>query len=127
MAAPFYALPQAPYNQSNSNYKRECRLVVVVAFAAGAPSIVTARSASGFTIADGATGAYTGTAPKASRGVLFTQVMCPDAATPDTDVVTVSAYNPQTGVFSLRAHRNAAPADLPDTAELWMYFVLEGG
>jgi hypothetical protein len=125
MARPNFALASATYPNVNSAYKRGAFLQVVVAFAAGAPSIVEARSAPGFTIADGATGAYTGTAPTAERGVLLTQVMVPSAA--DSNVVTVTSYDPVTGVFALQSHANAAPADIPDNAELWLLFLLEGG
>jgi hypothetical protein len=120
-----YALESAPYPGANGTYKKACLLPVVVAFAAGAPSIVTARSAAGFTIADGATGAYTGTAPKAARGIIQCQVLAPTGA--DSDVVTVTSYDPTTGVFALQAHVNAAPADLADGSELWLLFLLEGG
>lgn len=120
-----YALSNAPYPGVNTPYKRGALLPVVVAIASGAPSIVTERSASGFTIADGATGAYTGTAPKAARGVFWCQVMVPASA--DSDMVTVTSYSPTTGAFTLQAHRNAAPADLPDGSEIWLFFLLEGG
>ncbi len=120
-----YALTNAPYPGVNTAYKRGVALQVVVAFAAGAPSIVTARSAPGFTIADGATGAYTGTAPKASRGVFFTQCFVPSGS--DSNVVTVTAYSPTAGTFTLQSHANAAPADIPDGSELWLFFFLEGG
>lgn len=120
-----YALANAPYPGVNTAYKRGVLLQVVVAIASGAPSIVSARSAPGFTVADGATGAYTGTAPKAARGVFWTQVLVPSAA--DSNMVTVTSYDPTTGAFALQAHADGAPADLPDGAELWLMFLLEGG
>jgi hypothetical protein len=117
----------APYSGVNTNYKRGTILHAVVSFAAGAPAIVAARSAPGITIADGATGAYTGTFPKCPRAVAWTQCMVPSAATPDSNMVTFSAFSPTAGTFTLQAHANAAPADLPDTAELWLFFMCEGG
>lgn len=120
-----YALQSAPYNQSNAAYKREARLVLVLTFAAGAPSVSAARSAPGFTIVDGATGAYTGTCPKASRGIILSQVFVPSAA--DSNMLTITAFSPTAGTFSIQAHANAAPADIPDGGEVWLYFILEGG
>ena len=120
-----YALANAPYQGVNTAYKRGVLLQVVLSIASGAPSIVEARSASGFTIADGATGAYTGTAPTAERGVMFTQCFVPSSA--DSNVVTVTAYDPVTGAFTLQNHVNAAPADAPDGSEIWLFFLLEGG
>lgn len=120
-----FALDSAPYHTMNSAYKRPCLLQVVVSFAAGAPSIVTARSAPGFTISDGASGAYTGTAPKASRGVFWMQPL--RAVDADSCSVDVVSYVPTTGAFTLQTYVNDAPADLDDGDELWMFFLLEGG
>lgn len=120
-----YALTSAPMHGVNTDYKKACLLQVVVTFAAGAPSINVARSAGGFTIADGATGAYTGTAPLAARGTIMTQVLVPSAA--DSNMVTITSYVPTTGVFAIQAHANAAPADIPDGGELFLWFLLEGG
>lgn len=120
-----YALTNAPYPGVNSNYKHACLLPVVVAVAAGAPSIVTARSASGFTVADGASGAYTGTAPKAERGLFWIQPV--RAVDVDSCSVDVVSYTPSTGAFTLQVYVNDAPADLDDGDELWLFFCLEGG
>jgi len=120
-----FALDSAPYQGANGAYKRACLLPVVVAVAAGAPSIVTARSAAGFTIADGANGAYTGTAPKAARGVFWIQPK--RAVDADSCSVDVVAYTPTTGAFTLQTYVNDAPADLDDGDELWLFFLLEGG
>lgn len=120
-----YVLENAPYPGVNTPYKRGALLPVVVAVASGAPSIVTARSASGFTIADGATGAYTGTAPKAARGVFWVQPK--RAVDADSCSVDVVSYSPTTGAFTLQVYVNDAPADLDDGDELWLFFMLEGG
>jgi hypothetical protein len=120
-----FALASAPYQGLNGAYKRPCLLQVVVTFAAGAPSINVARSAPGFTIADGASGAYTGTAPKAARGVMFIQPF--RAVDVDSASVDVVAYSPTAGTFTLQAYVNDAPADIDDGDELWILFLLEGG
>jgi len=120
-----FALASAPYHPFNGAYKRPCLLQVVLTIASGAPSIDTARSAPGFTIADGATGAYTGTAPKGARGVFWTQCFVPSGA--DSNMVTVTAYSPTAGTFTLQNHVNAAPADAPDGSEIWLFFLIEGG
>lgn len=120
-----FALDSAPYPGANGAYKRACLLPVVVTLNFGVPSIVNARSAAGFTIADGASGAYTGTAPKASRGVFWIQ----PKRTVDVDScsVDVVSYVPTTGAFTLQVYVNDAPADLDDGDELWLFFLLEGG
>lgn len=113
------------YRGVNTAYKRGTLLQVVVTFAASAPSIVAARSAPGFTIVDGATGAYTGTAPKSPRGLIWTQVQRP--ATSNDATVDVVSYVPTTGAFTLQYHVNGASADAADGSELWLFFFLEGG
>ena len=118
-------LTSGTYPGVNTAYKRGVLLQVVVSFSSGAPSIVAARSAPGFTIADGATGAYTGTAPKATRGVFWTQAFVPSGS--DSNLATITAYSPTAGTFTLQTHANAAPADIPDGSELWLFFLLEGG
>lgn len=120
-----YAIVNAPYPGVNTPYKRGVLLPVVVSVASGAPSIVAARSASGFTIADGASGAYTGTAPKAERGVFWIQPK--RAVDADSCSVDVVSYSPTTGAFTLQVYVNDAPADLDDGDELWLFFMLEGG
>jgi|SRR6185436_11288839 len=120
-----YAITNAPYPGVNTPYKRGVLLPVVLSIASGAPSIVTARSASGFTISDGATGAYTGTAPKGARGVAWAQCMVPSGA--DSNMVTFTAYSPTAGTFTLQNHVNAAPADAPDGSEIWLFFLIEAG
>lgn len=120
-----YALTSAPYHGVNTAYKRPALLQVVLSIASGAPAIVAARSAPGFTVADGATGAYTGTAPKGERGVCWTQCLVPTGA--DSNIVTITAYDPVAGTFTLQNHVNAAPADAPDGSEIWLFFLIEGG
>lgn len=117
-----YALTNAPYPGVNSNYKHACLLPVVVTLTAGVAAINVARSASGFTIAGDDAGVYTGTAPKAERGLFWTQVL---HATPDDYTACVKSYNPATGVFAFDVHNAAAVADI--TGEVWLFFVLEGG
>lgn len=118
-------LSSAPYSGVNTNYKRGTILHAVVSFAAGAPTIVAARSAPGITIADGASGAYTGTFPKCPRAVAWTQrLRAVDADAATTDFV---AFSPTAGTFTLQNYVNDAPADLDDGDELWLFFMLEGG
>jgi hypothetical protein len=118
-----YALESAPYPGVNTNYKKGCLLPVVLTFADGVPAIDTARSASGFTIA-GDTGVYTGTAPKAARGVFWGQCLM---ATPDDASVCVKSYVPTTGVFAFDVHNAAAAVDVATGDEVWLFFCLEGG
>lgn len=120
-----YALSNAPYPGVNTPYQRGTILPVVVAFAAGVPSIVVARSSSGFTIADGANGAYTGVAPSGSRGVAWVQTL--RAVDADSASVDFVAYDPVTGAFTLQVYVNDAPADLDNADELWLFFMIEGG
>jgi hypothetical protein len=120
-----YALSNAPYPGVNTPYQRGVLLPVVVSFAAGAPAIVEARSSSGFTIADGASGAYTGTAPIGTRGIAWTQLL--RAVDADSARVDFVSYDPVTGAFTLQAYVNDAPADIDDADELWLFFMIEGG
>jgi hypothetical protein len=120
-----YALSHAPYPGVNTPYKRGVLTFAVISFAAGAPSIVEARSGSGWTIADGATGAYTGTAPVGERGVMWTQVQ--RGATNNDATVDVVSYVPSTGAFTLQYHVNGASADAADGSELWLFALVEGG
>lgn len=120
-----FALGNAPYGETRSAYMRPCLLPVVVTVASGAPAIDTDRSASGFTISDGANGAYTGTAPLAPRGVFFIQPK--RAVDADSCSVDVVSYTPSSGAFTLQVYVNDAPADLDDGDELWFLFCLEGG
>ncbi len=118
-----YALQQASYNQSNSAYKRECRLVVVVSFVDGVPSIVAAKSAPGFTIT-GDTGVYTGTMPRAARGIILTQLLTATAG----GFATVTTVVPASGTFSIKTFSaTATPLDVATGDELHLYFILEGG
>lgn len=118
-----YALTNSPYPGVNTPYKRGCLLPVVLSFASGVPTIVTARSASGFTIA-GDTGVYTGTAPKAARGVFWGQCLM---ATPDDATVCVDTYDPAAGTFSFEVHNAAGAVDVATGDEVWLFFFLEGG
>jgi hypothetical protein len=118
-----FALESAPYNQSNSTYKREVRLVVCLSFASGVPSIVTARSAPGFTIA-GDTGVYTGTMPKASRGICQIQMLTATAGA----FATMTTIVPTSGTFSFKTFTaTATPLDVATGDEVHLYFILEGG
>lgn len=125
MPGPNFALGSAPYNQSNSAYKRETRLVVVLTSNGTTVSIATARSAPGFTVTTGANGAITGTMPKSARGVVFSQRVTAVAAT--EGVVDVSAFSPTAGTFALQNHNAAAETILASGDEIFLYFILEGG
>ena len=119
-----YALECAPYGGTNSQYKRACRLVVVLSFASGVPSIVAARSAAGFTIT-GDTGVYSGVAPSAPRGVFSIQCL-----TASADAIgKVTSYNPVTGAFAfeIRTANTGAALDVATGDEVWLTFDLEGG
>lgn len=120
-----FALESGPYSQSNSTYKREVRLPVVLVSNGTAVSIDTARSAPGFTVTTGAAGAITGTMPKAARGVVFAQRRTAVAAT--EGLVDVSSFNPTAGTFALQNHNAAAETILPSGDEIYLYFILEGG
>jgi hypothetical protein len=118
-----FALDSAPYHPVNTAYKRTCLLQVVLTFVDGVPSVNAARSAPGFTIA-GDTGVYTGTAPKASRGVFWGQCLM---ATPDDASVCVKSYVPTTGAFAFDVHNAAGAVDVATGDEVWLFFCLEGG
>jgi hypothetical protein len=118
-----YALDCAPYKGVNSAYKRPAVLQVVLTFVNGVPTIDTARSATGFTIA-GDTGVYTGTAPCGDRGVFWGQCL---AATPDDHSVCVKSYVPRTGAFAFDVHNAAAAVDVATGNEVWLFFMIEGG
>lgn len=120
-----FALDSAHYNQSNSAYKREARLVVVLTSDGTTVSVDADRSASGFTITTGANGALTGTAPKAARGILLTQRLVATVANEGS--VTVVAFSPTAGTFTLQNHNVAAETVLPSGDEIYLYFILEGG
>lgn len=118
-----FALDSAPYQGVNTAYKRGCLLQVVLTFVDGVPTVNTARSAPGFTIA-GDSGVYTGTAPKAARGVFWGQALM---ATPDDASVCVKSYVPTTGVFAFDVHNAAGAIDVATGDEIWLFFLLEGG
>jgi hypothetical protein len=118
-----FALDSGHYNQSNSAYKREVRLVVCLTFASGVPTIDADRSASGFTIA-GDTGVYTGTMPKAARGILLTQLKTASVGA----FATVTTIVPTSGTFSFKTWTaTAAALDVATGDEVFLYFILEGG
>lgn len=118
-------LDSAPYQGVNTAYKRGTILHAVISFASGAPSVVAARSAPGITIADGATGAYTGTFPKCPKAVAWTQ--CLRAVDADSARVDFVSFSPTAGTFTLQAYVNDAPADIDDADELWIFILCEGG
>lgn len=118
-----YALANAPYPGVNTPYKRGVLLPVVLSFADGVPSVVAARSAPGFTIA-GDAGVYTGTAPKAARGVFWGQCLM---ATPDDATVCVKSYSPTAGTFEFDVHNAAGAVDVATGDEVWLFFMVEGG
>jgi hypothetical protein len=123
MARPNFALASATYPNVNSAYKRGAFLQVVLTFASGVPTIDEARSAPGFTIA-GDTGAYTGTAPTAERGIFLIQ---PLTATADA-IATVTSYVPSTGVFAFKVAGDDGNAlDVATGDEVFLLFLLEGG
>jgi hypothetical protein len=118
-----YALVNAPYPGVNSTYKHACLLPVVLTFASGVPTIDTARSASGFTIA-GDTGVYTGTLPKAARGILQIQLLTATAA----GFATVTTIAPTAGTFSFKTFLHDGTAlDVATGDEAHLLFILEGG
>jgi hypothetical protein len=121
-----FALDSGHYNQSNSAYKREVRLVVVLTSNGTTVSVDADRSASGFTITTGANGALTGTMPKSSRGILLTQGFDPAASTIAL-LANVTAFSPTAGTFGLQTHTDNTEAVIPSASELWLYFILEGG
>lgn len=113
----------APYSGVNTNYKRGTLLQVVLTFADGVPTINTTKSAPGFTIA-GDTGVYTGTCPKAPRGVFWGQCLM---ATPDDASVCVKSFSPTAGTFAFDVHNAAGAIDVATGDEVWLFFMLEGG
>jgi hypothetical protein len=118
-----YALANAPYPGINTPYKRGVFLPVVLSFADGVPTVVSARSAPGFTIA-GDSGVYTGTAPKAARGIFHGQCLM---ATPDDATVCVKSYSPTAGTFAFDVHNSAGAVDVATGDEVWLFFMVEGG
>lgn len=118
-----FALAAAPYSQHNTAYKRCCQLQVCLTFASGVPTIDTARSAPGFTIA-GDTGVYTGTCPKAARGVFFIQLLTATAGA----FATATTLVPISGTFSFKTFTDTSTAlDVATGDEVWLMFFLEGG
>jgi len=118
-----YALAHAPYPGVNTPYKRGTVLPVVLSFTSGVPTIVEARSASGFTIA-GDSGVYTGTAPTGERGVFWGSCLM---ATPDLAAVIPKSYNPSTGAFAFDVHGESGAIDVATGDEVWLFFMIEGG
>lgn len=118
-----FALASAPYQSHNTAYKRACDLQVCLTFTDGVPAIDTARSAPGFTVT-GDTGVYTGTCPKAARGVFFIQMLTATVGA----FATVTTLNPTAGTFSFKTFTatNAA-LDVATGDEVWLLFHLEGG
>lgn len=118
-----FALASAPYSQHNTAYRRACHLQVCLTFTNGVPAIDTARSAAGFTIA-GDTGVYTGTCPKASRGVFFIQMKTATAGA----FATATTLVPTSGTFSFKTFTDTSTAlDVATGDEVWLMFYLEGG
>lgn len=118
-----YALANAPYPGVNTPYKRGVLLPVVLSFVDGVPSVVAARSAPGFTIA-GDTGVYTGTLPKAARGILQIQMLTATVGA----FATVTTINPVAGTFSFKTWTaTAAALDVATGDEVHLLFLLEGG
>jgi hypothetical protein len=118
-----YALANAPYPGTNTPYKRGVLLPLVLSFADGVPTVVSARSGAGFTIA-GDTGVYTGTAPKAARGVIQIQLLTATAA----GFATVTAYSPTDGTFSFKTFLHDGTAlDVATGDEVFLLFFVEGG
>lgn len=118
-----FALASAPYGETRTAFMRPCLLHVVLTFVDGVPTVNTARSAAGFTIA-GDTGVYTGTAPKGSKGVFWGQCL---AATPDDFTVCVKSYVPTTGAFAFDVHNAAGAVDVATGDEVWLFFLIQGG
>lgn len=87
--------------------------------------MVAARSAPGITIADGASGAYTGTFPKCGKAVAWIQEL--RAVHADSASCDFVALSPTAGTFTLQNYINDAPADVADGDELWLFFLCEGG
>jgi len=118
-----FALASASYHGTNNAYRRLCQLQVCLTFVNGVPTIDTARSAPGFTIA-GDTGVYTGTCPKASRGVFFIQMKTATAGA----FATVTTLVPTSGTFSFKTFTDTSTAlDVATGDEVWLWFCLEGG
>jgi len=118
-----FALASANYHGVNNAYRKTCQLQVCLTFVAGVPTIDTARSAPGFTVT-GDTGVYTGTCPKASRGVFFAQMVTATVGA----FATVTTLVPTSGTFSFKTFTatNAA-LDVATGDEVWLLFHLEGG
>ena len=116
-------LDSAPYAGVNTPDKRGTLLPVVLTFADGVPSINTSKSAPGFTIA-GDSGVYTGTCPKAPRGVFWGQCLM---ATPDDASVCVKSFSATAGTFAFDVHNASGAIDVATGDEVWLFFVLEGG
>lgn len=118
-----YALANASYPGVNTAYKRGVALQAVLTFADGVPTLDTARSAPGFTIA-GDTGVYTGTLPKASRGVLFVQLVTATAG----GFSTVTTLVPTSGTFSFKTFSaTSTPLDVATGDEVFLLYFAEGG
>jgi len=120
-----YAIINAPYPGVNTPYKRGVVLPVVLTSNGTTVSIVTAKSASGFTVTTGANGIITGTAPKGARGVLWTQGKTATAAS--VQVTDVTTYDPAAGTFALQHHNDGAETILANGDEIWLFFMIEGG
>jgi hypothetical protein len=118
-----YALTNASYPGVNTAYKRGTLLQAVLSFASGVPTVVSARSAPGFTIA-GDTGVYTGTLPKAARGVLMVQLLTATAGA----FATVTTLDPAAGTFSFKTFTDTTTAyDVATGDEVFLLYFAEGG
>jgi hypothetical protein len=120
-----FALASASYHGVNNAYRKACLLQVVLTSDGTTVSVNTARSAPGFTITTGANGALTGTCPKASRGVAWSQGLSATAS--DVLVANFSALSPTAGTFALQVHNDGSETILASGDELWLFFWLEGG
>lgn len=118
-----YALTNASYPGVNTAYKRGVMLQVVLSFVSGVPTVVSARSAPGFTVT-GDTGVYTGTLPKAARGVLQIQMLTASAA----GFATVTTVDPVAGTFSFKTFlHDGTPLDVATGDEVHILYFAEGG
>lgn len=116
-------LSAAPYSGVNTPYKRGSLQQLVITFIAGAPTINTAKSAPGFTVA-GAAGVYTGTMPKCPKSVAMIQMLTASVGA----FATMTTIVPASGTFSFKTWTaTAAALSVATGDEVHILFMLEGG
>lgn len=121
-----HILSVAPYGSANTPYKRAVFLPVVIDVAGGTPSINTALSAAGCTVADTNTGIITVTIPVAPRGVVMgCNVVAVDGTA--LQAANVESYAATTGTVVINTYTAADATEADITGAIHLVLMIEGG